>query len=126
MVMRGKRAGGLITDEGRSPRHFTADAAHELRTPLAAIRANAQVMQGARSPEEFSTAASDLLIGVDRSGRLIEQLLALARLDSGSEVRQRFTMVDLATLVCSQVEEQEPFAARRHTLRACPRVVAIN
>ncbi len=94
-------------------RHFTADAAHELRTPLAAIRANAQVMQGARSAEEFSTAAADLLIGVDRSGRLIEQLLAVARLDSGSDVRRRFTVVDLATLVCSQVEEQEPFALRR-------------
>ena len=94
-------------------RHFTADAAHELRTPLAAIRANAQVMQGARSPEEFSSACAELLIGVDRSGRLIEQLLALARLDSGSDVRQRFTAVDLATLVCSQVEEQQPFAVRR-------------
>lgn len=94
-------------------RHFTADAAHELRTPLAAIRANAQVMQGARSPEEFSSAATELLIGVDRSGRLIEQLLALARLDTGSDVRQRFTVIDLATLVCSQADEQQPFAARR-------------
>jgi signal transduction histidine kinase len=94
-------------------RHFTADAAHELRAPLAAIRANAQVMQGARSPEEFSNASADLLIGVDRSGRLIEQLLALARLDTGSDARQRFTVVDLATLVCAQAEEQQPFAARR-------------
>jgi two-component system OmpR family sensor kinase/two-component system sensor histidine kinase QseC len=94
-------------------RHFTADAAHELRTPLAAIRANAQVMQGARSPEEFSHASADLLIGVDRSGRLIEQLLALARLDTGSDARQRFSVVDLATLVCSQAEEQQSFAARR-------------
>ena len=94
-------------------RHFTADAAHELRTPLAAIRANAEVMQGARSPEEFSGAAAELLIGVDRSGRLIEQLLALARLDTGSDARQRFTTVDLATLVCAQAEEQQPFAARR-------------
>ncbi len=94
-------------------RHFTADAAHELRTPLAAIRANAQVMQGARSPEEFSHACADLLIGVDRSGRLIEQLLALARLDTGSDARQRFALVDLATVVCAQAEEQQAFAARR-------------
>jgi signal transduction histidine kinase len=94
-------------------RHFTADAAHELRSPLAAIRANAQVMQGARSPEEFAGAAEDLLAGVDRSGRLIEQLLALARLDSGTDARERFANLDLATLVCAQVEEQLPFAARR-------------
>ena len=94
-------------------RHFTADAAHELRTPLAAIRANAQVMQGARSPEEFASASGDLLTSVDRSGRLIEQLLAMARLDSGTDKRGRFTQLDLATLVCAQVEEQQPFATRR-------------
>lgn len=94
-------------------RHFTADAAHELRTPLAAIRANAQVMQGARSREEFASASGDLLTSVDRSGRLIEQLLALARLDSGTDTRSRFAHLDLATLVCAQVEEQLPFAARR-------------
>jgi len=94
-------------------RHFTADAAHELRTPLAAIRANAQVMQGARTPEEFSSASDDLLTSVDRSGRLIEQLLALARLDTGTDNKSRFARTDLATLVCTQVEEQLPFAARR-------------
>ena len=94
-------------------RHFTADAAHELRTPLAAIRANAQVMQGARSPEEFANASGDLLTSVDRSGRLIEQLLALARLDTGTDNKSRFARTDLATLVCEQVEEQLPFAARR-------------
>jgi two-component system, OmpR family, sensor histidine kinase QseC len=94
-------------------RHFTADAAHELRTPLAAIRANAQVMQAARNPQEFASASEELLTSVDRSGRLIEQLLALARLDAGADARARFTSIDLATLVCTQVEEQLPFAARR-------------
>ena len=94
-------------------RRFTADAAHELRSPLAAIRANAQVMQGARDSGEFSSASEDLLAGVDRSGRLIEQLLALARLDSGTGARDRFADFDLATVVCAQVEEHLPFAARR-------------
>jgi two-component system OmpR family sensor kinase/two-component system sensor histidine kinase QseC len=95
-------------------RRFTSDAAHELRTPLAAIRANTQVMQGARTPEEFTTASVNLLASVDRSGRLIEQLLALARVDASASLPQRFAVVDLAPLVHAQIAEHERFAARRH------------
>jgi two-component system OmpR family sensor kinase/two-component system sensor histidine kinase QseC len=94
-------------------RRFTSDAAHELRTPLAAIRANTQVMQAARTPEEFTTASVNLLASVDRSGRLIEQLLALARVDASASLPQRFEVVDLAPLVHAQIAEHERFAARR-------------
>jgi len=65
----------------QTERRFTADAAHELRTPLAAIRANAQVLLGARDQAERENTARDLLASVDRSTRLVEQLLALARAD---------------------------------------------
>ena len=94
-------------------RRFTADAAHELRTPLASIRLNAQLMQGAPSPEAFREAGGDLLAGVDRSSRLIEQLLALARLDGGQERLQRFEDFDLAHLLATQLPEQERLAGRR-------------
>ena len=93
-------------------RRFTADAAHELRTPLASIRLNAQLMQGAPSPEAFREAACDLLAGVDRSSRLIEQLLALARLDGGHERLQRFEHIDLAHMLSAQLPEQERLAGR--------------
>lgn len=65
----------------QAERRFTADAAHELRTPLAAIRTNAQVLVGARDQDERERTARDLLASVDRSTRLVEQLLALARAD---------------------------------------------
>jgi signal transduction histidine kinase len=94
-------------------RRFTADAAHELRTPLAAIRVNAQVMQNARTQQELREAGHDLVTSVDRSGRLIEQLLALARLDAGSEQLQGFHALDLASLAQAQVLEQQHFAERR-------------
>lgn len=58
-------------------RRFTANAAHELRTPLAAIRLHTQVLQGARNSDEAAEAALDIQHGVDRSTRLIEQLLVL-------------------------------------------------
>ena len=62
---------------------FSADAAHELRTPLAAVRTQAQVALRAQSSSERNHALQQLIAGVDRSGRLITQLLSLARLESG-------------------------------------------
>ncbi len=64
-----------------SERRFTADAAHELRTPIAAIRMQAQVAQGASAEPERAQALAATLKGCDRAVRLVEQLLQLARLE---------------------------------------------
>ena len=64
-------------------RRFTADAAHELRTPIAAIRAQAQVAQGAGADTaQRDHALQATLAGCDRATRLVEQLLTLARLEA--------------------------------------------
>ncbi len=63
-------------------RRFTADAAHELRTPLAAIRAQAQVALGAPDAAARRHALEATLQGCDRATRLVEQLLTLARLEA--------------------------------------------
>jgi two-component system sensor histidine kinase QseC len=61
-------------------KRFTADAAHELRTPLAAIKAQAEVI---RLEKVLEPAAFDNLIeSCDRASRLIEQLLALSRVET--------------------------------------------
>ena len=65
-----------------SERQFTSDAAHELRTPVAAIRMQAQVAMGASEPIAQSQAMQALLQGCDRATRLISQLLELSRLDA--------------------------------------------
>jgi two-component system sensor histidine kinase QseC len=62
-------------------RRFTADAAHELRTPLAVIKTQAQVAAGARTADECAHALRNVVSGTDRATRLVEQLLVLARLD---------------------------------------------
>lgn len=62
-------------------RRFTADAAHELRTPLAALRVQAQVALRAQGDAERRHAIEQAMAGVDRATRLVEQLLTLARLD---------------------------------------------
>ena len=62
-------------------RRFTADAAHELRTPLAAIKVQAQVCQIGTDETMRLHALSQVAFSVDRASRLIDQLLRLARLD---------------------------------------------
>jgi signal transduction histidine kinase len=62
-------------------RGFTATAAHELRTPLAALRLQAQVAARARTTEQRNEALNALLESVDRASHLLDQLLALAKLD---------------------------------------------
>ena len=72
-----ERVSRLVENE----RRFTADAAHELRTPLAALKTQAQVALGAAEENARRHALENVLRGCDRATRLVEQLLVLARLD---------------------------------------------
>lgn len=73
-----ERIRSLLANE----RRFTANAAHELRTPIAAIKAQLQVATGARDDAERDHALDGAIQGCDRATHLIEQLLTLARLES--------------------------------------------
>jgi len=62
-------------------RGFTSDAAHELRTPLAGIKTQAQVALRANDEKEKDTALRHIIIGIDNATHLVRQMLMLARLD---------------------------------------------
>ena len=97
-------------------RRFTADAAHELRTPIAAIRAQAQVAQGAlglHDTEGQSAALRATLQGCDRASRLVEQLLTLARLEHEGPGLLGSKPVDLALLARELAAELAPAALQR-------------
>jgi two-component system sensor histidine kinase QseC len=89
-------------------RRFTGDAAHELRTPIAAIRAQAQVALAAGSEGERRHALEATLAGCDRATRLVEQLLTLSRLEADGRHAQ--ARVDLAGVVRGVLAELAPAA----------------
>ncbi len=103
-----------ITHMVESERRFTADAAHELRTPIAAIRAQVQVAMGANDTER-EYALRMTLAGCDRATRLVDQLLTLARLDAAPQAHT--TRFDLATLTRRVAADLAPTTlARRQSL----------
>lgn len=85
-------------------RRFTADAAHELRTPLAAVRVQAQVALASPAGETQKHALRQVLAGTDRATRLVEQLLRLARLDPLARLPDPHPL-DLAELARATVAE---------------------
>ena len=114
---------GRITTMVAAERRFTADAAHELRTPIAAIRAQAQVALAERDEAERSHALRATLAGCDRATHLVEQLLMLSRLEAGDTAANGASNapptspVDLGALAQRVAAELAPRAVeRRQTL----------
>ena len=91
-----------------SERRFTADAAHELRTPIAAIRVQAQVAMGETDLALRTHALQATLEGCDRATRLVEQLLSLSRLEAVES--PLMAAVDLRALAQRVVAELAPKA----------------
>jgi two-component system, OmpR family, sensor kinase len=85
-------------------RRFVADASHELRTPLAAVAAYAELFErGARErPEDLGRVMTGIRGETARMGRLVEDLLLLARLDEGRPMERQ--PVELVTLAAEAVE----------------------
>jgi two-component system sensor histidine kinase QseC len=99
-----RRIGELMASE----RRFTADAAHELRTPIAAIRVQAQVALASTDDSERAHALQATLQGCDRATRLVEQLLTLSRLESGHA--PALGSVDLGVVVRHVAADVAPLA----------------
>ena len=79
-------------------RRFLADAAHELRSPVAALALQVQLAERAQSPAARSAALYELARGVERARRLVQQLMDFARLDAAAPPLQAFAAVNLAAL----------------------------
>jgi len=93
-------------------RRFTADAAHELRTPLAALALQVEHAERAPSAEGRAAAMADLKSGVARASRLVEQLLTMARLEPEA-LSRNFSRVDLVALADDAIVARAPIAEAR-------------
>ena len=92
---------------------FTADASHELRTPIALIRATAELtLRRERSAETYREALKHILDETDRTTRLIEDLLLLARADAGLPALS-LDRVELTPLVRDVCEQGQILAQER-------------
>ena len=111
-----------VTEAFENERRFTADAAHELRTPLAALKVQTQVAMRAQTPDSQQHALAQVIAGVDRMTHLVEQLLTLARVDPANQhiAPQPFDPADIIATVCA---ERLPVAQRQRqslTVDAAP------
>ena len=118
---------GRVERALESERRFTADAAHELRTPLAALAAQAQVVMRARDTGERDHAIEQLIASCRRASRLVDQLLTLARLDPEKVPANDAVALDrLAEEVCADHGPQAVAKNISLELDALPTQVAGN
>ena len=99
-------------------RRFTADAAHELRTPLAVLRAQWDVVRRSRTATEREAAEERFSAGLERMDRLVTQMLLLSKVDSVQLLPQP-RMVDWTPVVEEAVNDCLAVAERRQMTLAC-------
>ncbi|WP_353234556.1 ATP-binding protein [Diaphorobacter ruginosibacter] len=93
--------------------HFVADAAHELRSPLAALKLQVQALQRAQDDTARAQATARLVSGIDRAARLVEQLMLLARQEERAAAGADHQPLRLDELARQAVADAAPFAVQR-------------
>lgn len=89
-------------------KRFAADAAHELRTPLAALKTQAQVALKAKDMEIRQSALQHVIEGVDRSTHLVQQLLTFSRLMTQTETIMEMSEISLHKLAVDVIANMAP------------------
>ncbi len=105
---------GRVNEAFRAREDFVADAAHELRSPLAALKLQIQALQRAPNDDVRRVAIGRLSAGIDRAARLVEQLLVLARQDAAAAAGGASEKTVLAQLVRRALADAAPLAGARH------------
>ena len=100
--------------EAERQRVFLADAAHELRTPVAVVKLQVQRAQAARNDDERSDAFGALALGIERLNLLVGQLLTLARSESQAMVENRKQLLRLDEKLKEWLAAMHPLAQEKN------------
>jgi two-component system sensor histidine kinase TctE len=84
-----------LEDSVLSQKRFIADAAHQLKTPLAGLRMQAELAQRENSPEELQRSLEQIADSSMRATRLVQQLLSLARMENATNLSEKI-LIDLS------------------------------
>jgi two-component system sensor histidine kinase TctE len=95
-------------------KRFSADAAHQLRTPFAGLKTQAELALRETDPERVRHALQQILAGAERCNHLVNQLLALARNEPGSHAYGNFVQLDLNRLAQDIAMEWVPEALKKN------------
>jgi two-component system, OmpR family, sensor kinase len=95
-------------------KHFVADAAHELRSPLTALKLQVQGLQRASDESTREVAVARLAAGIDRAARLVEQMLALARHEASAAAGAERESVSLSEVIRLAISDAVAAAQARH------------
>jgi signal transduction histidine kinase len=104
---------GRLASTLASERHFASAAAHELRTPLAAIKIQAQVALHAKGRGEQTEALNRLVASIDQASQMVDQLLTLARIDGMAALQAKLEQQRLDAVAARVIADLRPLAARR-------------
>lgn len=93
--------------------HLTASAAHELKTPLAGLKTQAQIALATDDPKLRQAALDQIVLSVDRAGRLVGQLLEMARRDAEAASPPPAIWLALDPMIAQLAAELRPLAESR-------------
>jgi len=119
---------GRLEQAMQREKQFTSDASHELRTPLAVLRGTLEVLiRKPRSAEEYETKVKTALVSIDRMSAMLDQLLALARVENGKNlVKEELELITFLEELADKISEEQAHPIQFQSLVGVPIYVATH
>ena len=119
---------GRLEQALQREKQFTSDASHELRTPLAVLRGTLEVLiRKPRSAEEYESKVKTALVSIDRMSAMIDQLLALARVENGKNlVKEELELITFLEELADKISAEQGQQIQFQSLVSLPIYVRTN